>query len=373
MSDPTPRTLLQALKAKGRPSVLVLSRFPAGDDLKDGYYQRILSVDALLAGTTRIYVHNDHSHAGLHPSITELADGAFDVRCRTGFPPHLLWLARVARACSAAYAHSIYAVQKRRHRWLFRLARKRILDVHGAVPEEATLMGSRHARRMARVEAKALPLADVIVSVTDAMNAHVRRKYALPSDAKEFIRLPIFPRVAADRPAARHSRNVVYCGGLQAWQQVDRMFDYVRAHPEASYTFLVPDPAELRRRYAARHAEEFPGVVASASSEEVRRHYARNAFGLVLREDIVVNRVACPTKLIEYLQHDLVPIVDSEEVGDFKALGMRAVGLTQPLPEAPEWQEMVSRNREALARLDDAFRSGAAAVARAVASGGRAP
>lgn len=361
----TPTELLRRVRASRTPTILLLTRFPVGDDLKDGFFQRVASIDALLAGATRVYVDNDRSYRGLLPSVREVAEGAWNVRCRTSYPHHLAYLALLARAGTATYAHSIHTLSNWRRRRVFSLGRRRVLDVHGAVPEELVLMGSRHAGSMAAVERWALGRAHVVVSVTDAMNQHLRAKHGLRPDSKEFIRLPIFPRAAAPAERPRHGRAVVYCGGLQAWQRIDEMLAWVRARrPECSFTFLVPDPQALRRRYQELHGEDFPGEVASATPAEVRAHYARNAFGLVLREDIVVNRVACPTKLIEYLQHDLVPIVDSARIGDFEALGMRSVPLGAPLPAEAERLEMIERNRQVLRRLDEAFRSGAAALAR---------
>lgn len=363
------RTLWGRLRGDA-PSVFFLTRFPGGDDLRDGYYQRVASIDGLLTGVTRVYLHHDRSHRSLLPTVTEVAPGAFDVRCRTSNPLHLALLALLARRCDVVYAHSIYGVQKRRRWWLYRLGRRRILDVHGAVPEEQLLLRTPRAAALAALEARTLARADVVVTVTDAMGAHLRAKHAIPPDATELIRLPIFP--SAERPAdgPRVARSVVYCGGLQPWQQIEKMLGWVHAHRhECTFTFLVPDPAALRRRYAELHGGELPGMVASATGEEVRAHYARAAFGLVLREDVVVNRVACPTKLVEYLQHDLVPIVDSEEIGDFRALGTLAVRLGEPLPDEARRREMAVRNRRVLRELDAAFRSGADALRRSVAGG----
>ena len=49
--------------------------------------------------------------------------------------------------------------------------------------------------------------------------------------------------------------------------------------------------------------------------------------GFVLRDDVLVNRVACPTKLLEYIQYGVLPIVLSDAIGDFKELGYKYIGL----------------------------------------------
>jgi hypothetical protein len=42
------------------------------------------------------------------------------------------------------------------------------------------------------------------------------------------------------------------------------------------------------------------------------------------------------------------------------------VGLAEPLPSEQDWREMVRANRRVLGRLEEAFRTGAAELARSV-------
>ena len=44
-------------------------------------------------------------------------------------------------------------------------------------------------------------------------------------------------------------------------------------------------------------------------------------YGFVLRDDIAVNNAACSTKLVEYMNYGIVPIVLSDIIGDFKEYG----------------------------------------------------
>lgn len=358
-----PFGLLAHLLARGGRAVLVLVRSPRGDDLKDGYFQRIHSVDGLLAGVTRVHVHDDRSHRTVLPRVVAVADGAFEVRCRLSSALHFGFLVVLARACRTVYAHSVYTVAPHRLARLFAVGRTALLDFHGVVPEELALLGDPRASSLSAVEARAVARADAIVTITNAMTAHIRRKYAVADGAKRFLLLPHMPvrPIGAERP--RYSKDVVYCGGLQAWQQIGKTLAWVHAHrDECRFTFLVPQPEELKRRYRELHGEEFPGLVTTARPDELGGWYARHAFGLVLRQDTLVNRVACPSKFVEYLLHGLVPIVESDDVGDFKALGVRTVGVADPLPDEGAWHEMVERNREALVAMDRTFREGAAAL-----------
>ena len=53
-------------------------------------------------------------------------------------------------------------------------------------------------------------------------------------------------------------------------------------------------------------------------------HFSRFAFSFahyLIQFDIVVNRVACPTKLVEYMFYGITPIVLSKEIDDYNELG----------------------------------------------------
>ena len=83
--------------------------------------------------------------------------------------------------------------------------------------------------------------------------------------------------------------------------------------------------------------------------------YPRCSYGFVLRDDIAVNNVACPTKLIEYLQYGIVPILHTERIGDFAALGMQYVPdtvlLDGRLPAEEQRAAMAQNNLQVLQKL----------------------
>ena len=56
------------------------------------------------------------------------------------------------------------------------------------------------------------------------------------------------------------------------------------------------------------------------AKSDLGSEYQKYDFGLVLRDDTTVNRVACPTKLYEYMSIGLIPIVRTPALGDFLEL-----------------------------------------------------
>jgi hypothetical protein len=97
-------------------------------------------------------------------------------------------------------------------------------------------------------------------------------------------------------------------------------------------------------------------------------HYARADLGFVLRSESIVNRVACPTKLIEYMRFGIVPIVISPKIGDFEDYGYQFVTLEEfeqgIIPSRSQLAEMAQANFAVLHRLQDEFRSGAEVLRR---------
>ena len=93
------------------------------------------------------------------------------------------------------------------------------------------------------------------------------------------------------------------------------------------YKMYVPDPEEFRRLWGNRNSD-IDMVVESKSPEDLYKAYETCDFGFVLRDSSPVNYVACPTKIIEYLRFGIIPVLKSEEIGDFIALGMQYIPYT---------------------------------------------
>lgn len=366
---PTTRQLVQFL-FEGK-SILFLMRFPKSEDLKDGYYQRVMAIDRCLAHQNRIYV--DLSNPGvensLFPQVRTIQAGVLEIKASSGRWLHRVLLQLMALAVRRSYAHSILRLDSPLSQRLFRLAHTRVLDVHGVVPEEFAFHGdAAGARTFNEVEQFAVGQAGVIVCVTNRMASHLQAKHALGPE-KSLVVLPILaglqPAKETTKPFAGPS--VIYCGGLHKWQQVDKMLAFVHRHQgKMKFTFLVTEPEALLKQYRAKYEKAFPGLACSVAADEVKTWYRQQSFGLVLREDVVVNQVACPTKLIEYLQHDIVPIVDSPAIGDFLQFKYAYLGYQDALPQQDVWQQMVKRNKEALRQVYRLFAEGTASLRKAL-------
>ncbi len=225
---------------------------------------------------------------------------------------------------SAIYIHSIHQV-----RWISAIyavfSDKIITDLHGIVPEEESYLGNEKASsEMADVEREVFKYGKKFIAVSQKMVDWYNNKYSLGDDTVWII-LPIFSGTLSSR---RHllsykRRQVIYAGGMQRWQNPDLM---VRAIKDArSYSYCIyTHEGDILNDLLRKNSID--GVnVKSGSKEQVIEEYSSSKLGFLLRDDHALNRVSCPTKLVEYLSNGVVPIVLSPYIGDFFDLGYRYV------------------------------------------------
>ncbi len=240
---------------------------------------------------------------------------------------------------------------------LYFLRSRIITDMHGIVPEEFCSNGQIWlSKLLSIVERIVVKRSAALVVVTDAMRRHFKKKYNLNEDMRTYI-VPIVPiEPLPARLSVRNPQLVIYAGGLQAWQRVDRMLDAVeRAWDRFQYLFLTGDPERLREELDRRHISNVE--IDSVPRAKIFEHYSRASFGFILREDSLVNQVACPTKLAEYLWHGVIPIVEQPHIGDFAERGYNYVLIEDfvegnlPSPEA--LNNMREHNRSVIRELAD--------------------
>jgi len=118
-----------------RGKILFLARHPHKEDLKDGYFQRVKAIDDLLSDYLRLYVHYEDNRS-LFPKIVKIKERVYEIRL-SGKTYKLMLLIFALIFINRIYAHSIWSLQSIFHQRLFSLVEKKILDIHGAVPEEA--------------------------------------------------------------------------------------------------------------------------------------------------------------------------------------------------------------------------------------------
>ena len=323
--------------------ICVVATFPSEQTLKEGMIQRVAHIDRLMAAVPRDYLDISFRRFLRRQVRTE---GLATVHCLNFFA-HFFVIRRMLRAARTVYVHSAFNALRMMP---FGTRAQVIFDAHGVVPEECVQQGQAgYARLLTLAERFILRRCDVLVCVTRSMLAHFRQKHG-PRPGRTELILPILPHLgdgstaAQALQAARDADAVVYAGGMQAWQNVDRMVDAAARQPRLRYTFLSADADGFAARLRAAGVREF--TCKAVPPQQVKDYYLAHAYGFVLREDNLVNRVACPTKLVEYLYWGVLPVVITPRIGDFDAHAMHAVTLEQFLRgELPDPQAAAAMRR----------------------------
>ncbi|MEO0623210.1 MAG: hypothetical protein AAF183_13390 [Pseudomonadota bacterium] len=357
--------------------VLTMDTDPITGDEKDGYVQRVIAIDRALSDRNRIYLKMVAARSA-KPALVCLAEGLWRLEIAHGCLLGEVLLEALLALGAPVYSQSLVGIDPP---VLRRLLPARtgplIMDMHGAVPEEFVLYGDHYmAQKYLRYESWAAEHSDIVVCVTDAMAEHFADKLAVSRE--RMITCPIFTRTQEERLSPRSYSDrprVVYAGGTQRWQMIPQMAELVADTAEdLDWVLLTPDTEGMHRALARAGLSNRSGIsLRSASQMEVFATYPRCDFGVLLREEDVVNRVACPTKLIEYLRFGVIPVLRTPDVGDFARFGMQWVSdeqvRTGELPGPDERAVMAENNFEVFKRLTTASRAGLSRIAGAVGGG----
>ena len=338
----------------------ILGGYPYPAKEKDGYFQRIKAIDTLFAGKERVYIDRTLSSPE-DVWLDKPSQNIFVIRI--GKAQKNKWVARFFMLLcffrsKTIYIHSIYPLRGLSF-IMFIPWGKRIVDMHGAVPEELHYRGEfKNSEVFERIEKKALTRATHLVFVSDSMRQHFAEKYPKISQYQTVL-LPILPKISSPCSKGTGSINktylngkpvVVYAGGLQEWQEVPEMINAIKKTINiATHKFFCPQPELFRAMLLEDGLSSTSSIlIDSKSHNELLKIYCECHYGFILRKDNIVNDVACPTKLVEYLAMGIIPIVDYEEIGDFKALGMQFLRLEdflqRTLPDEDERNIMAAQN-----------------------------
>jgi len=294
----------------------------------EGFHLRVAAIDEIFKDQERIYYQ------------------------RENLSKHLENLKRA----DAIYVHSIFMAKEILA--FYRIfADKIVTDLHGLVPEEAEISGNKlDAEEYAEIEKEVFTYGKRFVAVTNSMIEHYRKKYKLDSKTSWAI-VPIFEASSVPQQTItqRREAKIIYAGGAQKWQNIDLMIEAMKKASESyRYFILSPDVETITKKIPVKLEERVE--IKKVPQKRVGTYYKKSTLGFILRDDIPINRVACPTKLIEYLNYGIIPIVLSPHIGDFEALGYSYIKLDDFVknkrPTIEGLAAMQQNNLEVLKKLE---------------------
>ena len=296
-----------------------------------GMMRRIAHIDSLFSVDERIYCY-PYQYSGIPVDVTPRIE---KITQRVSFfpicfntPTHNELFVTLLRKSDFLYAHTVHSGQ---FLYPYYDSGKIITDLHGIAPEEEEMLGyENRARFYAAYERTLIQKSYRVIGVTQSMFLHYQEKYGL--SAERFIYFPIASNIEPCECKNRsNATRIIYSGGVQTWQQVPKMLDVVKQLvPMFEFLFLTTHEAELRQMAQEKGVASLMRIE-SCQESALPRYYAWADYGFCLRENSPVNRVACPTKLMEYAACGIVPIIESDRVGDFFDLGGKAVSLEDML------------------------------------------
>jgi glycosyltransferase involved in cell wall biosynthesis len=240
-----------------------------------------------------------------------------------------VWNRRVAArlaAFAAAFAPDVvHARGLRAGSWTGRLGQPVLLDVRGDVVAEAESStrdwssAKRSARvdAMRRIERVALASADGIAVVSDSMADWVAERVG-PGRLGPIVVTPcsIDAESSAGLSPEHDGFTVAYAGGMQSYQPPVEVFgSLARVARATAADNVVVLTREREERYSRSREELCPrSAVFNLGADEVMSAVVRADIGVIPRIPDAANRVACPTKIAEYLAAG-VPIAISPNLG----------------------------------------------------------
>ena len=197
----------------------------------------------------------------------------------------------------------------------------------GVVPEEAMCQFEKSSSRYVRkflwecLERLALKYGKKIFFVSKTMLEHYKKKYGYMGE--NYFIMPCFNQVldlSCFSGEKYSSPSFVYAGSLSRWQCIDETLSLYKKikdiFPQATLTLLTKE-RETARKMCEKY--EVTADVEFIPSSELQKKLKEYKYGFIVRDDIIVNNVATPTKMNSYMAAGVIPVY-SDVIGDFKFL-----------------------------------------------------
>ncbi|PIA79014.1 hypothetical protein BFR04_05695 [Gaetbulibacter sp. 4G1] len=169
-----------------------------------------------------------------------------------------------------------------------------------------------------------LKISDKIIVVTKHMFEVLKSKYNCPI-SKNHIVIPCKSRVSYTG-TEKIKKSLSYIGGLSKWQNVDKIlafFNELNKFNSKYNLYIATFDHEMANNLVERYVDKIyrgkTQLVNVRTEKEVAHFLSKMEYGFLLRDDILLNNVASPIKLAEYLACGVNPII-SNSLKDFYKL-----------------------------------------------------
>lgn len=229
-----------------------------------------------------------------------------------------------------------------------------VFDLRGAIAEESelrrgTFFQSVIIRHMVRTAARR---ADRLACVSQNLKAYIGEN----TGRADAIVIPCCVETATfgfDAEARTRIRSelgfdddhfvICYAGGSAVWQRADDILrlcsEITKRDPRFRFLFLTYKPESLKQSFSELVADDDRAAFLSVPQTQVASYLSAADAGIIMRHDNVVNNVASPVKVAEYLICGL-PVILTAGIGDYSsALPQAGAGVV--LDESSDMSDQV--------------------------------
>ncbi|WP_051691885.1 glycosyltransferase [Pedobacter borealis] len=313
--------------------IVFLAPFSTPENIKEGMMQRVDAVD-------KMFGNNEYKKTYIIPRFKTFKTEHKEVDNNIVEINLSIWLSfflllRKLKDADVVYCHSLYGMSLAGIFFLpFFKGNNFVWDVHGIIPEEIKLAGHSKLKQFVYsvLERLVIKKSTKIIVVTNAMRKHFCKKY---NDIKaDFLVYPILPNTINIENGFEEKGdkiNILYAGNMQGYQNIPLMVESIKKIvdiPNSYFYILTGQKQKMQEMFNINGLSDKKNIfIDSVSPNELDKYYKKAHYGFVLRDDVDVNNVACPTKIIEYLAYGMTCITLSNKIGDFYELGFDFINL----------------------------------------------
>jgi hypothetical protein len=316
-------------------NIIFFAPYPVSKEkLADGYFARIKNIDDIFDADNRIYLHLSVIK-NLKYKCVSVSTNLTAVEANVFF--HYFKILKILKTGTVFYIQSLL---RYREIIFFPIGKNKkiIWDVHGACPEENKFKGAAiKALINGAFESRLARRANTCVTVNNSMSQHIRKKY--PAITASIVVLPLINKsffhevLPAQVDELRKELNIatehtvfIYSGSLLKWQKFESVLQLIAKLHNPNYRFIIlTGELAKAREIIAKYQMTAKIVLQTVASNKISAYYMLSHYGFMLRDKHILNEVATPTKLMEYMYYGLTPIVDYKNIGDFFDLGYEHV------------------------------------------------
>lgn len=192
--------------------------------------------------------------------------------------------------------------------------------IQGIVPEEALMQGYPVYRYWIHslFEFITLKKAKLVFLCSDAMKYHYEQKYNIKLSDKCII-MPCFNEDKVDEKSFfdkdKYKNNTfLYAGSLSTWQCFDetvKLYKEIELRTNGNSKLYVFTGEKEKANKVLSKSGIANYEVSYIPADKLGENLRNIKYGFVLRKDCIVNNVATPTKISNYLSHGIIPIYSS--------------------------------------------------------------